>query len=188
MSAGKGSVRRLAGRAGLAVGYVERTFCQQVFKLCPGLVNEGGGKSAGRLLPFSGQILYSHVEQRDVLFKPAQGFFHAGNSEISRKHRGTHLSLPRLPCFRRNASLKLNTCGTLFATTVSETRYCGSDGWVEEKRACRKRRTEVYRVLSGLGMVILSIQENCSPAARPATSPALVARLGKRSESEVRRA
>src|ERR1700680_1585053 len=128
-SAVKGSVRRLTGRLVLAVAQIERTFFQQFFKFCPSLVNEGSGKSAGRLLPFSGQILYSHVEQRDVLFKPAQGFLHAGNSEISRKHRVTHRQLLRLPCFRRNASLKLNTCGTRFATTVSETRYCGSDGW-----------------------------------------------------------
>src|ERR1700736_3905116 len=62
-----------------------------------------------------------------------------------------------------------------------------SDGMVEEKRACRKR-TEVYWVLSELGMVICSFRSgNCSPAVRPATSLAPVARFGKRSESEIRR-
>jgi hypothetical protein len=83
---------------------------QQFIKLCASLVDQGSGKSAGRLLAFSGQILYSHIEERDVLFKPAQGFLHAGDAEIRRKHRVSD-SYPDCQCFRRDASLKLNTRG-----------------------------------------------------------------------------
>src|SRR5260370_13769998 len=159
LSAAQASVRRLAGRHVLAVVVVERTFFQQFFKFCPSLVNEGSGKSAGRLLPFSGQILYSHVEQRDVLFKPAQGFLDAGNSEINRKHRATHRPLPRLPCFGRNASLQLNTCGTRFATTgkIQPALAWGRDGSRRNAPAGKQqmftKTMEVYWGVCGPGMV-----------------------------------
>src|SRR4029077_89836 len=52
------------------------------------------GKLPGRLLAFSRQILHSHVQQRDVFLKPAQGFLHAGDAVSSRKHgNGSPVSL-----------------------------------------------------------------------------------------------
>jgi len=74
-------VRGLGGhRAGIT--RVLRLLLQQSFQLRTRLIDYRRGKPARRVLPLLRQIFDAHIEQGDILFKPAQRSLHFGNAKI----------------------------------------------------------------------------------------------------------
>src|ERR1700722_2084949 len=74
-----------AGRLG-GISRLAGPLLKQLLQLGTRLVDHGRGKLLGRSLPFRRQLLYAHVEQDDILLKPAQRTFDSGNAKIVGQH------------------------------------------------------------------------------------------------------
>ena len=81
------SIGRFAGNiAGLGCGL--GLFLEQPIQFGAGLADQGCSELAGRALAFGRQVFHPHVQQRDVLLKPAQSLLYAVDAVSGRKHGG----------------------------------------------------------------------------------------------------
>jgi hypothetical protein len=80
--------RSVGGFAGWFAGLdsLEGLLSQQALQLGPRLVNQGSGELLGRFLPFFRELSHSHVEQRNIVFEPAEGPLDLGNAEVIGEH------------------------------------------------------------------------------------------------------
>src|SRR5579863_5484797 len=75
-----------------------RLFLQQPLQLGPSLIDQRRGKLPCRLLPFRRQVFHPHIQQRNILLKPAKCFLYTTDTVRRGKHGGILQYRPSLPC------------------------------------------------------------------------------------------